>query len=452
MPNETLVRGRFPMQYNMVSAPDFMPPHMIRDVQNRKFVDLFKRVYTNVPWYRNLLEEHNVNPESIKSIDDIVKLPFIKKTDLRETYPTGMFARPMEEIVRFHASSGTTGKPIVMGYTRHDLDAWSESVSRALCMFGITERDIIQVAYGYGIFTGGLGIHDGATRLGCTVLPISGGNTERQLTLMRDLGVTTIACTPSYFLHILDYARKIGFDWADSNLKHGIFGAEPWTEEMRKAIEMETGIQTHDIYGLTEISGPGVGGDCFCHDGVHIFEDHYYPEIIDPDTLEPLPDGELGELVFTTLDKEGIPLIRYRTRDMTRIIPDACQCRRTLRRIERVSHRSDDMMIVRGVNVFPSQIESVLLDIDASLVNYQIYLEKDKSGLDTIEVRVEPGPEKFKEFWDDECAKEGFRCVIAGKLKDTIGIGFKTTLVAPDTIPRSEGKIKRVFDNRAKKK
>ena len=439
------------MQYNMVSAPDFMPSHMLRDVQNRKFLDVFKRVYSSVPWYRNLLEEHNVKPESIKSIADIVKLPFIKKTDLRETYPTGMFARPMRDIIRFHASSGTTGKPIVMGYTRRDLDVWSECVSRALCMFGITEDDVVQVAYGYGLFTGGLGLHDGCSRLGSTVLPISGGNTERQLTLMQDLGVTAIACTTSYFLHILDRARKVGFNWENARLKHGIFGAEPWSDEMRKVIEAETGIESHDIYGLTEISGPGVGGDCFCHSGIHIFEDHFYPEIVDPDTLEALPDGELGELVFTTLDKEGIPLIRYRTRDMTRIMPDRCACGRTVRRIDRISHRSDDMMIIRGVNVFPSQIESILLDIDPTLVNYQIILAKDESGLDTIEVRVEPSPEKFTQLWNDDSAKEAFRRVIAAKLRDTVGIGFKTTLVAPDSLPRSEGKIQRVFDNRNKK-
>ena len=435
----------------MISAPDFMPEHMLRDVQNRKFVDVFQRVYHSVPWYRELLEKNNVNPDSIKSIADIGKLPFIKKTDLRETYPTGMFAVPMEQIVRFHASSGTTGKPIVMGYTRRDLSVWSECTSRALCMFGLSAKDVLQVSYGYGLFTGGLGLHDGGERLGCSVLPTSGGNTGRQLMLMRDLGVTAIACTPSYFLHIIDHARKIGFDWSETKLRHGIHGAEPWTAEMRKFMEDETGYQAHDIYGLTEVSGPGVGGDCCCNSGLHIFEDHFYPEIIDPDTLEPLPDGELGELVFTTLDKEGIPLIRYRTRDMTRIMPDRCPCGRTIRRIDRISHRSDDMMIIRGVNVFPSQVESILLSIDPNLVNFQIHLDKDSSGLDTIEVKVEPTPEQFTELWNSDAAKEAFRKRIAGALKDTIGIGFKATIVPPDSIPRSEGKCKRVFDNRGEK-
>ncbi len=436
------------MEYNVISAPDYMPVDMLKDLQNRKFVDLFKRVYANVPWYRDLLEKHNVNPDSIKSIADITKLPFIVKTDLRDTYPTGMFARPMQEIVRFQASSGTTGKPIVMGYTRKDLEIWSESAARCLAMYGVTNRDVLQVSYGYGLFTGGLGLHQGGEMMGCAVLPASGGNTERQLMLMRDLGVTAIACTPSYFLHIIDAARKIGFDWSETKLRHGIHGAEPWTAEMRAYMEHETGYKAHDIYGSTEMSGPGVGGDCPYNSGLHIFEDHFYPEIIDPDTLEPLPDGEVGELVFTTLDKEGIPMIRYRTRDITRIMPDKCPCGRTIRRIDRISHRSDDMMIVRGVNVFPSQVESLLLAVDPNLVNYQIHLAKDKSGMDTIEVKVEPTPEKFAALWNDENAKTAFTKLLGGKLKDRIGIGFGITLVAPDSIPRSEGKVKRVYDNR----
>lgn len=436
------------MEYNMISAPDFMPEHMLRDVQNRKFLNVFKRVYKNVKWYRDLLEKNNVNPDSIKSIADIVKLPFIKKTDLRDTYPVGMLAVPMHDIVRFHASSGTTGKPIVMAYTRNDLASWSDAAARALAMFGLTKDDVLQNSYGYGLFTGGIGVHDGGHRLGCTVLPTSGGNTERQLMLMRDLGVTAIACTPSYFLHMIDQAKKIGFDWSETKLKHGIHGAEPWTPEMRKYMEEATGYKAHDIYGSTEVSGPGVGADCYCNSGLHIFEDHFYPEIIDPETLQPLPDGELGELVFTTLDKEGIPMIRYRTRDMTRIMPDRCPCGRTIRRIDRITHRSDDMLIIRGVNVFPSQVESILLAVDPSLVNYQIHLDKDASGLDTIEVKVETTPEKFTALWNDESAKEMFRRSLAAKLKDRIGIGFRLTLVAPDSIPRSEGKVKRVYDNR----
>ena len=438
-------------KYSMVSAPDFLPTHMLRDVQNQKFLDLFQRVYNNVEWYRDLLKKNNVDPDSIRSIADIGKLPFIKKTDLRDTYPTGMFAAPMSQIVRFHASSGTTGKPIVMGYTRHDLDAWSESTARALTMFGLDENDVIQVGYGYGLFTGGLGLHDAGQRRGCAVIPISGGNTERQLMLMRDLGTTVVACTPSYFLHLIDYGRKINFDWKETKLRAGVFGGEPWTDEMRKFIENETGIEAFDIYGLTEISGPGVGGECKCHAGIHIFEDHFYPEIVDPDTLEPLPDGEVGELVFTTLDKEGIPLIRYRTRDITRIIPERCECGLTMRRIGRISHRSDDMMIIRGVNVFPGQVESALLAIDQNLVNYQLVLSKDASGLDIIEVLVEPTPEQFARLWNDDHVKERFRRSIAEKLQRVVGINFKTTLVPPDALPRSEGKVQRVIDNRKKK-
>ena len=435
-------------KYNMLSAPDFMPVERLRDIQNRKFLGAFRRAYENVQWYRELLAQHKVDPNSIKSLADISKLPFIKKTDLRDTYPNGMLATSMDKIIRYHASSGTTGKPIVVPYTREDLDVWAECVSRCLTAFGLDENDVLQVGYGYGLFTGGLGLHDGGERRRCTVVPVSGGNTERHLMFIRDLNVTAIACTPSYFLHIIDHAQKIGFNWKDTKLKVGIFGAEPWTEEMRKFIESETGITAFDIYGLTEISGPGVGGECSSHAGVHIFEDHFYPEIVDPDTLEPLPDGESGELVFTTLDKTGMPLIRYRTRDITKIIAEPCACGRTIRRIGRISHRSDDMMIIRGVNVFPGQVESALLAVDPGLVNYQIHLSKGDAGLDVIEVKVELTREKFSELGDNTTSLEIFRRLIAEKLKSTVGINFKTTLVEPDAMPRSQGKIKRIYDNR----
>ncbi|MDO5309976.1 MAG: phenylacetate--CoA ligase [Planctomycetia bacterium] len=437
-------------RYSMISAPDFFPVHMLREVQNEKFMTVFKHVYTNVQWYRDLLEKNNVNPDSIKSIDDISKLPFIKKTDLRDTYPNGMFAASMTDISRFQASSGTTGKPIVLAYTKSDVNIWAESTARALTMYGIDEHDILQVAYGYGLFTGGLGLHYGGEYRGCAVVPASGGNTERQLMLIRDLGVTAFACTPTYFLHLIDYAQKIGYDWKQTKLRVGAFGAEPWTEEMRDFIDESTGIKAYDIYGLTETAGPGVAGNCFCREGLHIFEDHFYPEIVNQETLEPVPDGEYGELVFTTLDKVGMPLLRYRTRDITRIINEPCVCGRTIRRMERISHRTDDMMIIRGVNVFPSQVESILLSVDPALVNYQLILEREASGMDSIEVKVEMGREKFAQLGDNVTAVENFRRQIADKLKHIIGINFKTTLCEPDTVPRSEGKMKRIIDNRKK--
>lgn len=427
-----------------------MPVERLRAIQNEKFIKVFRRTYENVEWYRNLLAKHKVDPNDIRSIADISKLPFIVKTDLRDTYPDGMRAAPMEKIVRFHASSGTTGKPIVVPYAQEDLDVWSECVARCLTMFGLDETDVLQVGYGYGLFTGGLGLHDGGQRRGCAIIPAGGGNTTRHLMLIKDLNATAIACTPSYFLHIIDQAQKTGYDWKETKLRVGIFGAEPWTDGMRQFIEQETGIVAHDIYGLTEISGPGVGGDCSHHAGIHIFEDHFYPEIIDPDTLQPLPDGETGELVFTTLDKVGMPVIRYRTRDITRLIPERCACGRTIRRIGRISHRSDDMMIVRGVNVFPSQIESVLTSIDPGLINYQIYLDSNESGLATIEVKLEGTPEMYAAFAEDASRREGLARLVTSKLRDTIGIGFKTTIVDQNAIPRSEGKMKRIVDNRKK--
>ena len=435
-------------KYAMNSSADFMPIDRLRIIQNQKFLKRFRYTYDNVKWYRDLLAKHNVDPNSIQSIDDIVKLPFIVKTDLRDTYPTGMLATSMENIVRFHASSGTTGKPIVVPYTREDLDVWSECVARCLTMFGIDETDVLQVGYGYGLFTGGLGLHDGGQRRGCAIVPASGGNTARHLMFIRDLEVSAIACTPSYFLHIIDHARKIGYDWKETKLRVGIFGAEPWTDGMRQFIEQETGIEAHDIYGLTEVSGPGVGGDCSCHAGIHICEDHFYPEIIDPETLKPVPDGEEGELVFTTLDKTGMPLIRYRTRDITRIIPDRCACGRTLRRIGRISHRSDDMMIVRGVNVFPGQIESVLTGVDAGLVNYQVHLDTNDSGLATIEVKFEATPEMYAAFASEPEKRDLLAKVVSDRLRQTVGIGFKATVVDQGGIPRSEGKMQRIVDHR----
>jgi phenylacetate-CoA ligase len=351
----------------------------------------------------------------------------------------------MKEIVRFHCSSGTTGKPICIPNTKGDIEVWAEATARCLKMYGLTNDDVLQVTYGYGLFTGGLGLHYGGEKLGCAVLPIGGGNTEKQLMLMQDLGVTAIACTPSYFLRILDVAREKGIDFRrDTRLKHGIFGAEPWTDEMRAKIENETGIIAHDIYGLTEISGPGVAGSCGKSTGLHIWEDHFYPEIIDPETLEPLPDGEEGELVFTTLDRFGTPMIRYRTRDLTRLHPEECACGRTARVMDRIRARSDDMLIIHGVNVFPSQVETALLTVPEAEPHYQIIITPTET-LDIFEIKVELRPDAFS---DNVRELQALKKKIFNAVKNIIGISPVITLSAPGTLPRSEGKIKRVIDNR----
>ncbi len=432
---------------NPISANDYMPVDQLRALQLKRLQELVAHVYAHVPLTRKRMDERNVRPEHIQTLADIARLPFMVKTDLRDEYPFGLFAEPMSEIVRFHCSSGTTGKPIVIGNTQHDLDVWKEGAMRALAMAGVTRNDIIQVAYGYGLFTGGLGVHYGAEALGCTVLPISGGNTDRQLMLMRDFGVTVIACTPSYFLHLIDEGMKMGIDFRkDMKLKHGIFGAEPWTEAMRTKIETLTGIQAHDIYGLTEICGPGVANDCEHRHGLHVFEDHFYPEIIDPETLEPLPDGEKGELVFTTLTRRGTPMLRYRTRDLSRIYAERCPCGRTIRTFERISARSDDMLIIRGVNVFPSQIETALLSIESVLPHYHIFVSKE-GDLDAIEVKVEVTAETFS---DDIKSMEKLRTKIGQAISRIINIHAKVTLAEPHTLPRSEGKLRRVTDLRNK--
>lgn len=432
-------------RFHPISSPDYLPPEILRDLQERKFLATFRHTFQNVEWYRNKVTAAGVAPEDIRSLDDIRLLPTLVKTDLRDTYPFGMFAVPMSEIVRFHASSGTTGKPIVVSYTQGDIDVWRETVARSLAAFGVDNTDTLQNSFGYGLFTGGLGLHYGGEKHGVSVVPMSGGNTERQITLLRDFNVTVISCTPSYFLHLITKSKEMGVDLRETKLRIGVFGAEPWTEEMRQTIERETGIKAFDIYGLTEITGPGVGAECLCQAGPHIFEDHFYPEILDPETLQPLPDGELGELVFTTLSKRAMPLIRYRTRDITRIVPEKCECGRTLRRIARISHRSDDMMIVRGVNVFPGQIEASLLSVEGTLPHYQIILTRDASGLDNIEVEVELSSERFG---DTVREVDQLRRLISEKLQRTIGIRVKVTLVQPNSIPRSEGKAKRVIDKR----
>ena len=385
-----------------------------------------------------------MKPEDIQSLEDIAKLPFMIKTDLRDTYPYGLFACPMKDIVRLHASSGTTGKPIVVGYTQKDLDVWSNTAARAFAACGVTADDVGQVSYGYGLFTGGLGAHYALETLGATVVPASGGNTERQIMLLKDFGVTVMACTPSYFTHLIEVAEKMGVDMRELPLRVGVFGAEPWTEEMRQHIEAKAGIKAYDIYGLSEIVGPGVGCSCGCGEGLHIFEDCYYPEIIDPKTCEVLPDGEEGELVLTTLAKEAMPMLRYRTRDIAKIITEPCACGRTIRRISKIARRSDDMFIIRGVNVFPSQIESAIMKVEAVLPVYQIVLTRERS-LDNVEVDIEVNSDLIN---DKVSGIEEVRNRIATAIEHTLGIRVFVRMMEPNSIPRSEGKAKRVIDKR----
>jgi phenylacetate-CoA ligase len=416
----------------------------MREVQSERLKETVRRIYHNVPSYRQKMQDAGLVPDDIQSIDDLSKLPFTLKSDLRDNYPFGMFTVPMSEIVRIHASSGTTGKPTVVGYTRKDLNSWSEVVTRSLCMAGVHREDIVQVAYGYGLFTGGLGLHYGCENLGASVIPISGGNTEKQLQLMQDFGTSVIACTPSYSLYLAEEMEAAGIKKEDLKLRIGIFGAEPWTENMRKEIEAKLGLKAIDIYGLSEIIGPGVSCECEHQVGMHIMEDHFVPEIIDPITLQPLPAGEIGELVFTTITKEGIPLIRYRTRDLTRLNYEKCACGRTLVRMEKCKGRSDDMLIIRGVNVFPSQIESVLLEMSETAPHYLLIVERE-GNLDTLKLMVEV-QEQF--FSDEIKVLEALRKKITHKIQSTLGISVDVKLVEPKTIERTAGKAKRVIDNR----
>ncbi len=430
--------------FHPVSAPDYLPTVQLRELQLRRLKAIVARAYDNVALFRSRMDERGLTPASIEKLTDLAKLPFTIKTDLRDTYPFGLFASPMSEIVRLHASSGTTGKPIVVAYTQEDLQVWASAMLRTFSSAGVHRGDIVQNAYGYGLFTGGLGAHYGLEAIGATVVPTSGGNTDRQIMLMRDFGVTGICCTPSYFLHIIERARELGIDLRELPLRVGIFGAEPWTDGMRERIETEAGIKAYDIYGLSEITGPGVGCECCAQNGLHIFEDHFYPEIIDPETLEVLPDGEEGELVLTTLSKRAMPMIRYRTRDITRIIAEPCECGRTVRRIARISRRSDDMFIIRGVNVFPSQIETALLAVEGTLPHYRIVLTNAK-GLDQMSVEVEISPELFS---DEVRAMEDLHKRLSHSIERITGIRASLRLVEPHSIPRSEGKARRVWDER----
>ena len=431
--------------FQPASALDYIPGPQLEQLQISRLRAVVQRAWEHVPLFRSRLDERGVVPEDIRTLGDTSLLPFTVKNDLRDTYPFGLFASPMRDIVRLHASSGTTGKPIVVAYTSADLDVWSQVMARAFATCGLHEADIVQNAYGYGLFTGGLGAHYGAERLGATVIPISGGNTDRQIMVMRDFGVTAICCTPSYFLHMVDRASELDVDLHHLPLRAGVFGAEPWTEAMRVRIEEMTGIRAFDIYGLSEIIGPGVAVECECQRGLHIFEDHFYPEIIDPETGELMPPGEEGELVLTTLSKQAMPVIRYRTRDITALCTEPCPCGRTLRRMRRISRRSDDMLIIRGVNVFPSQVESVLLGMEHTMPHYQIILTRDH-GLDQMEVQVEVTAEMFS---DTVGALEKLNDRLADTLEHVLQVRTRVTLVEPHTIPRSEGKSRRVIDRRS---
>ena len=419
------------------------PYEKIRALQNERIVKQVKHVYENVPYYRLLMDEKGVKPSDVKSVDDIKKLPFLTKNDLREAYPYGLLAKPLSDCVRIQSTSGTTGKRVVAFYTQRDVDLWEECCARAIVAVGGTKDDICQVAYGYGLFTGGPGLNGGSHKVGCLTLPMSSGNTERQIQFMRDLGSTILCCTPSYAAYIGETLKDMGLTPDDINLKAGIFGAEPWTEEMRRDIEKSLGIKAYDIYGLTETSGPGVAFECSAQSGMHINEDHFYAEIINPDTGETLPDGEKGELVFTSLTKEAFPLLRYRTRDICVLSREKCSCGRTLIKMSKPMGRSDDMLIIRGVNVFPSQIETVLLE-QGYTPNYLIELDR-VNNTDTFDISVELAPEQFSDTVKDVTLREK---ELAQAIKTMLGINPKMHLVAPKTIKRSEGKAVRVIDKR----
>ena len=432
------------IEFHPASAPDYLPLHPLRELQFQRLGQMVERAYHRQQLFRRRMDERGLTPASLRGLSDIAQLPFMVKTDLRDTYPFGLFTSPMQEVVRLHASSGTTGKPIVVAYTKQDVDVWAGVMVRSFAACGLHSGDVIQNAYGYGLFTGGLGAHYGAEALGATVIPISGGNTDRQIMVMKDFGVTAICCTPSYFIHLCERAGELCVDMKSLPLRVGVFGAEPWTQAMRKHMESGTNIQAFDIYGLSEIIGPGVASECPCHDGLHIFEDHFYPEIIDPESGQALGDGQEGELVLTTLSKQAMPMIRYRTRDITALMTEPCPCGRTIRRMRRIGRRSDDMFIIRGVNVFPSQIESALLAVEGTLPHYQIILTREK-GLDHLEVQVEVTAEAFS---DEIRVMEALRGKIAHAIEHTLGIRAQVSLVQSRTIQRSEGKAKRVIDKR----
>ena len=417
-----------------------------RALQLARLQDTVARLYARVPFYRDKLAAAKLRPEDVRSLADLARLPFTRKDELRQTYPYGLLACPREDVVEIHTSSGTTGTPVVGAYTAADLKLWSEVMARTLAMAGCTAADTVQNAYGYGLFTGGLGVHYGARRIGANLLPVSSGNTRRQLMVMRDFGTTLLTCTPSYALFLAEAAREEGFELRDLPLKAGCFGAEPWSETMRDEIETKLGLRAHDIYGLTELIGPGVAAECAYRDGLHFNEDYFYPEIVDPDSGEVLPEGAKGELVITSLGREGSPLLRYRTRDITYLMREPCACGRTTARIHRLLGRTDDMLIVRGVNCFPSQIENVLLRIEGTQPHYQIVIDRGATHLDEIEIQVEVEDAIFS---DITRGMEQLRSRIHAELKSELGLSARIKLVEPRSIARSEGKAKRIIDKRS---
>lgn len=424
-----------------------MPREALDALQLKRLRSLVERVCATIPFYKRRLDEAGVKPENIKSLEDLKRIPFTAKDDLRENYPFSLFGVPLKQVVRIHASSGTTGKPVVGGYTKRDLETWAELMARCLASAGTTKEDVVHNAYGYGLFTGGLGVHYGAEKIGATVIPMSGGNSRRQVMVLQDFGSTVITCTPSYALHLAEVAEDIGVDPKSTRLKIGVLGAEPWTEEMRKEIEFRWGINAIDIYGLSEVIGPGVSIECEeAKKGLHIFEDHFIPEVINPETGEVLPCGEYGELVITTITKEAFPLLRYRTRDITRLITEPCICGRTLVRMDRVRGRTDDMLIIRGVNVFPSQIEEIIMGTEGVEPHYILIVDRDpETRLDVLEVQVEVSEKIFS----DEVRKlQQLAKKIERDIKEFLGITATVRLVEPRTIQRSEGKAKRVVDKR----
>ncbi len=421
-----------------------MPRPELERLQLERLQAKVRQLYQKVPFYRQAIQEKNLGPESLKSLADLARFPFTSKQDFRDNYPFGLLAVPREEVVRIHASSGTTGKPVVVGYTRTDVEIWAEVMARTLAMGGVTGRDVIQNCYGYGLFTGGLGIHYGAERLGATVIPASVGNTKRQLMLMADLNTTVLTCTPSYSLVVAENATEMGIDLRDTALRVGFFGAEPWSFAMRDEIEAKLGILALDIYGLTEIIGPGVAQECPHKQGLHIFEDHFLAEIVDPQTGEPMPYGEEGELVITTLTKEALPVLRFRTRDITSLNPEPCPCGRTTVRMSKVRGRTDDMLIIRGVNVFPSQIEAVLLQVEGVEPQYLIIVDR-QHHLDDLEIWLEVSPEVFS---DEMRGLERLEQQVRRELESVLGISARVKLVEPRSIERTEGKAKRVIDKR----
>lgn len=423
-----------------------LPKDELKNLQLTRLQDLCARLYANVPFYQRKFDEIGITPKDIKSLADIKYLPFTEKQDMRDNYPFGLFAMPKENIVRLHASSGTTGKATVVGYTSRDIKNWANCMARSFTACGLSQKDMIHIAYGYGLFTGGLGAHYGAEQLGAVAIPMSGGSTKRQVQLMRDFGATALCCTPSYALYLYEAGQEAGINFKELPLRVGVFGAEPWTEVMRHEIEEKLAIKAYNIYGLSEVMGPGVACECesSANGLMHIQEDHFYPEIIDPVTGEQLPDGEEGELVITTLTKEGLPLLRYRTRDITSINNTPCACGRTFRRISRLKGRSDDMLIIRGVNVYPQQIEGIIIDAEGTAPHYQIIVNRE-GALDTVEILVEIAEDSFVDTIKGLQAREQ---KIQKTIKEFLGVTTKVRLVEPKTIERTDGKAKRIIDKR----